>query len=253
MAKSKTKGHEAESCGFRIVTEACASGFSVVIYDKPRTSGVKPRIVVERDGFEYEGQALDWGLDWAMENRPYSVVVKPDEDGGFRGKVLNESGFDDYSTTICSDEDEARTLCDAWVTARRRHDQEVLKKRRELRANHRMLEADIRAAETEANAAIDAGKGTLKKCEKEREKLLKDLEHPQIDFNFVSELERQKVEALRGLGPKGGKGKAAKQTDITEHIAGGAANDPTSRARGSAQRAAKQDQPAAPTTEAPTP
>ena len=251
MAKSKNKGHEAESCGYRVVTEAVASGFAVTIYDKPRTSSQKPRIVMERDGFEFEGQALDWGLDWAMENRPYTVEVKADEDGGFRGKVLNEYGFDDYSTMVCGEEAEARTLCEAWVTAKRRHDLEVVQKRREFRANARMLEADIRAAEVEANAAIDAGKGTLKKCEKQREELLKNLEQPQIEFNFISELERQKVEGLRGLGPKG-KGPKSKQTDLTDHIPAGAANDGASRARGSAQRAGKQDAPAS-STEAPTP
>lgn len=213
MAKKKReKGHEAEAHGYRIVTEPCTSGWSVIISLKPKGEG-KAKVVMERDGFEFEGQALDWGHDWALENRPYTVEVKAADKGGFIGQVLNESGFDDYTSVTCSDGDEAQAVCDAYVQARRQHDLLVLAERRRLRANARMLEADYRASEVDALAEIDAAKLVLKKVEKDREQLRRELESPQIEFNFIAELERQKMHAIRGLG--------VKQTDLEEHLGEG--------------------------------
>lgn len=201
MAKKKPKGHEAEAFGYRITTEAVGNGWSVTISHKPKPDA-KARIVAERDGFDFEGQALDWGNDWALENRPYPVEVTAADKGGFIGKVLDASGFDVWRSGACSDGDEAQAMCDAFVHARRQHDQLVLAERRKLRANARMLEADYRATEVEALGAIDEAKATLKAVEKDREQLRRDLDAPQIEFNFISELERQKVKNLRGLGPK---------------------------------------------------
>ncbi len=249
MAKKKDKGHEAEACGYRIVTEPCTGGWSVIIYDKPRALRgeggkfaelPKPKVVIERDGFDYEGPALDWGIDWATEHRPYTIEIKAAEKGGHVGQVLNDHGFDEYTTRGCEDEDEAKAVCEAWIAARRRHDLAVIAERRKVRANARLLEADMHAAEQEALGAIDAAKGILKKVEKEREQLRRDLEAPQIEFNFVAELERQKVQALRGLG--------SKQTDLVEHLeTAKAANAPgTTKARDAARRSRQ-------SPEAPTP
>lgn len=211
MAKKK-KGHEREAFGYRVTTEAVANGWSVTISRRPKPDA-KPQIVMERDGFEFEGLALDWGQDWTLQNRPYVVEVKPADKGGFVGQVLNEHGFDEWRSTTCSDGDEAQALCDAFVHARRSHDQAVLDARRQLRANFRMLEHDLRATEVAAQAAIDDGKATLKEVEKDREQLRKDLESPQIEFNFIAELEKQKLSAIRGLG--------AKQVDLEEHVGEG--------------------------------
>lgn len=212
MAKKKeVKGHEADAFGYHVKTERGGVGWGVTISQRVKPEG-KARIVMDRDGFDFEGQALDWGHDWALENRPYTVEVKPAEKGGFIGQVVNEHGFDEWRSGICSDGDEAQALCDAFVSARRHHDKLVLAERRRLRADARMIEADLRAAEVDALGEIDAAKAVLKKVEKDREQLRKDLEAPQIEFNFVAELERQKVHALRGLG--------AKQVDLEDHVAG---------------------------------
>ena len=216
MAKKKPKGHEAEAYGYRIATEAVGNGWSVTVSHKPKPDA-KVRIVAERDGFDFEGQALDWGHDWTLENRPYSVEVQAADKGGFVGQVLDASGFDVWRSGACSDGDEAKATCDAFVHARRQHDQLVLAERKKLRANARMMEADYRATEVEALGAIDEAKATLKAVEKDREQLRKDLESPQIEFNFIAELERQKVKNLRGLGSK----PEAKQADLEEHIAQG--------------------------------
>lgn len=243
--KKKTeKGHEITRYGFRITTSLLESSNTWLVlitqYGKA-DGGVRPSPAAERDGFKYEGEALDWGDDWALENRPYVVKVETN-DNGFYGKVFDEVGFDQYTTVTCGDAGEARSVADAWVTARRRHDQQVLEARRQARANYRLILSDLDAQEADANATIDAAKGELKGIEKQRDEARSNLLSPQITFNFVAELERHR--ALAG-GKEAGKeaGKDTRQTDIEDKL-GGAANDTTRRARGAAGRARQ---------EAPTP
>lgn len=226
--KKKTeKGHEIIRYGYRISTTLLEAGTWLVLvtqYGKA-DGGVRPSPAAERDGFKYEGEALDWGEDWALENRPLNVKVETN-DHGFYAKVFDESGFDQYTTVSCEDAGEARSVADAWVAARRRHDLQVLELRRQARANYRMILADLEAQEADANATIDAAKGEIKTIEKQRDEAKANLTNPQITFNFVAELERAK--ALAG-------GKEPRQTDLEDKL--GAANDGGSRARGAAGRA----------------
>lgn len=120
--KKKTeKGHEIIRYGYRISTTLLEAGTWLVLvtqYGKA-DGGIRPSPAAERDGFKYEGEALDWGEDWALENRPLNVKVETN-DHGFYAKVFDESGFDQYTTVSCEDAGEAhaRQLRDAGVTPR---------------------------------------------------------------------------------------------------------------------------------------
>lgn len=224
MSKKKPKeGHERERFGFRITTEPVGDLWLVRIEQKDRrsmrgedgkfTSG-KPELLppMEKDGFRYEGEALDWGEDWAAEHRPYAIEMRP-YDNGYDGVVVDECGIELYRTSNCETEEEALSVCNAWVAARRRHDLRLIAERRRARANYRMLEQDIRETEQEALAEQEAAKAKLKKVEKDREQLLKDLNDPQVTFNFVAELEKGKVREQRA-------GKSDRQQDIEERLSG---------------------------------
>lgn len=214
MTIKNEKGHEDELFGFRIQTELEVEGgtmWCVKIYRKPSEAGMPPLLAHEARGFGYEGEALDFGQDWTMEHRPYIPEVKASGMRGFIGQVLNESGFAEYKTTECPNEDEAQALIDAWISAKRLHDQKIIAERCRVRANARLIESDFHAVETEALAAIEAAKATVKEVAAGRAQLRKDLACPQMDFNFVAELERVRVQTI-------GKRKR-EQTDLEKHIA----------------------------------
>lgn len=231
--KPEEKGHTLERYGYRIVTSPAADGWLVTITPRGKSDGGAPRPSIERDTFKFEGEALDWAEDWAQEHRPYTVKVEAG-DSGFFGRVIDEVGFDSYTSVACGEADEARQVAESWVSARRRHDLQVIEARRAARANYRMVLEDLQSQEAEEEATIEAAKGRLKSIDKERDEAQRNLRDPQIPFNFVAELER------RGALKDAAKGR---QTDLEEKL-GGAANDTTTRARGAASRARQ---------EAPTP
>lgn len=236
--KSEEKGHEVSRFGFTINTAPVeGGGWLARITPKVKSDSGAPRPAIDKDGFRYEGEAIDWAEDWAQENRPFVVKIEA-EDAGFRAQVLDEVGFDQYRTVVCGDAGEARQVAESWIAARRRHDLQVIEARRQARANYRLILDDLLAREEEAEATIEAAKGEIKTVEKERDQAKQNLRDPQITFNFVAELERNR--ALAGAKT----GKDSRQTDIEDKL-GGAANDSTSRARGAAGRARG--------TEAPTP
>lgn len=221
--KSKEQGHERERFGFRITTEPVGDLWLVRIEQKDRrtmrgedgkfASGKSDLLPpMEKDGFRYEGEALDWGEDWAAKHRPYAIEMRP-YDNGYDGVVVDECGIEIYRSSNCETEEEALSVCNSWVSARRRHDLRLIAERRRMRANYRMLEQDLRETEQEALAEEAAAKAKLKRVEKDREQLLKDLNDPQVTFNFVSELEKSKVREQRT-------GKSDRQQDIEERLSG---------------------------------
>lgn len=241
MEKEKnTKAHEREAFGFKLTTSKADNGWAVQIVAKPRLRGAKgtgesrPVLGAERDGFKFEGEAMDWAEDWALENRVYTIEHRT-EDRGFRCEVLDDHGWQLWNSGICKTGEEAAELAELFVKARRRFDQEVLELRRANRANYRLLLDDLQEAEDEAQKAIDRAKGTLKTCENERDRLRKELRSPQLDFSFTEALEREKVRKVRD--------DAKRQTDVEEYAA---ANDPAEKGRAALRRSKQQ-------AEAPTP
>lgn len=250
MTKEKdktTKGHEREVCGFKLTTSKADNGWAVQIVAKPRTRSMRdasgkfagtttdarPVMATERDGFRHEGEAMDWAEDWALENRIYAVEHRTEE-RGYLAEVLDDTGFQCWSSGICKDEAEPGELAELYIKARRRHDQEVLEQRRAVRANYRLVLEDLEELEVDAERTIERAKGTLKNCERERERLRGELRSPQIEFNFVSALEREKVRKVRD---------ERRQTDVEEYVT---ANDPAEKSRAALRRSKQQ-------AEAPTP
>lgn len=212
--KKTETGHEGEAYGFRWQTEQEQEGkgpWSVRITQKPRVAGLTPVLVEFAEGFAFEGEAIDHAQDWTMSNRPYIPEVQAAGSRGFFGRVLNESGYADYQTTEVPNGDEAQALVDSWIAAKRLHDQKVIAERRRIRADARMLEGDYHEIEAAALESIEKAKGQIEQVKKSRAQLRKDLACPQMDFNFVAELQRVQVQTLRRRGKE--------QTDLEKHIA----------------------------------
>lgn len=193
MSKEK-KGHEREAYGYKLTTSLEANGWAVQIVPKPRSRGggkgeARPVHGVDKDGFAFEGEALDWAEDWATTNRVYSVEVNS-KDHGVAAEVMDDSGVTLWTSAVCAEASEARNRADTFIRARRAHDQEVLKARQANRANYRLLLDDERAKEEKAKAAIEAAKSVLKSCDAERARLAIELRSPQVVFNFIDAIEQ---------------------------------------------------------------
>jgi hypothetical protein len=231
MSKDKTKGHEREAYGFKLTTSKAENGWAVQVVPKPRLRGAKAGdarsiLGTERDGFRFEGEAMDWAEDWALENRPYTIERRV-EDRGAVADVLDDLGGMLWTSGACKEATEADDLADMFIKARRRHDQEVIEQRRANRANYRLLLDDLQDAEDDAQRAIDKAKGTLKTCESERSRLRTELRSPQVEFSFTAALERERARSLRNAG---------RQTDVEEYVA----SDPAAKGRAAIGRSKQQ-------------
>lgn len=232
--KAKEKGHEREAYGYKLTTSRAENGWAVQIVAKPRTrdkakpGDARPIHGTERDGFKFEGEALDWAEDWALENRPY-FIDRDTDDRGFTTRVLDDSGQVLWSSGVCPDAADADSLAGLFIAARRRHDVEALEHRRANRANYRLALDDLQAADDDAQRAMDRAKSTLKECETERNRLRVELRSPQIEFSFTAAMDRERARVVRDT--------AARQTDVEDYAAD---KDPAAKGRAAIKRSKEQ-------------
>lgn len=216
MSSKEKKGHEREVFGYRISTSPADNGWGVRIAPRPKARGARGEVVpvhgIDRDGFEFEGQALDWAEDWALAHRVYTVRMVDGEHGA-AAEVVDDGGAPLWRSVVCPDAIEARNLAEAFIRARQLHDQDVLKAREANRADYRLKLDDLRAAEDKARAAMEEGKAVIKECDAARTALREELRDPQVPFNFVAAIEREKVRELKGA-------KDPRQSDVEDYARG---------------------------------
>ena len=177
--REKEKGRKRERYGFQFITsELAPRAWLVHVYSK------RPGDGVEMDGFDFEGQALDWAEDWAHQNRLLSHRVRHDDDG-FIVTILDHVSHEIQRLAPQPSANAAEGMAIRYIDQLRRHDLALIAERHSNRANYRMEMEDLQERQEYLDSQVAAAKDALKKIDETREQLRKGLLSPQVEFNFV--------------------------------------------------------------------
>lgn len=202
--KKDDSGRKRESYGYQIITSELAPG-NWLVHIYTRRPGDGPP---ERDGFLYEGLALDWAEDWCHEHRALSYKIKSRERGdgedGYVAYILDHAGSEIGRTPAQATHPAAEHQAERYIAAIRKHDLEVARERAKNRANFRMEMRDLDEREAYFNDQIQTAKDAVKKIDATRAALKAGLHAPQVEFSFVAggsareDLEQLDVEEYAG-------------------------------------------------------
>lgn len=209
MARRNKEGRKRERYGYQFITSELAPGAWLIhIYTK------RPGDGVERDGFAYEGQALDWAEDWAHEHRSLTHRVRQ-YDEGFIPTILDHLGHEIQRLAPQPSATAADVMAVRYIEQLRRHDLALIAERHKNRANYRMEMEDLQERQELLDSQIAAAKEALKTIDETREELRKGLMSPQIEFSFVLRTEDREQLDLDDAGPRRRRDPAKTLTSLT--------------------------------------
>jgi len=219
MAKTKKdSGRKRERYGFQILTSELVAGCWLVhIYVK------RPGDTIEKDGFQFEGEALDWAEDWCHMHRSITHKIRNTEDGAV-AYILDHDGREIQRLAAQPAPTAAELLATKYIEALRAHDLDLIAERKKNRANFRMEMHELDERDAFFDKQIADAKDAKKKIEERRTDLKIGLSSPQVEFSFVAstahdDLEQLDVEAGRRRSPRAAlrsvKGEATEQSEAT--------------------------------------
>lgn len=181
MARTKKDtGRKRERYGFQILTSELVAGCWLVhIYVK------RPGDTIEKDGFEFEGQALDWAEDWCHAHRSITYKIRNTEEGAV-AFILDHDGREIQRLAAQPAPHAAELLAQKYIEALRAHDLELVAERKKNRANFRMEMQELDDREAFFQKQIADAKDAIKKIDEKRTDLKIGLSSPQVEFNFVT-------------------------------------------------------------------
>jgi len=180
MAKTKKdSGRKREFYGYQVLTSELAAGdWLVHVYVK------RPGDTIEKDGFRFEGEALDWAQDWCHQHRNLSYKVKNTDDGAV-AFILDHDGREMQRLGAQPAPHAAELLAQKYIEAIRVHDLDLIEERRKNRANFRMEMQELDEREAFFEKQVADAKEAMKKLDAKRDDLKSGLHAPQVEFNFT--------------------------------------------------------------------